>query len=286
MKTCSDGSTLLKTASNNFLRQKDNRFVSFKSLFKLLLFLTFTIPGTVLANNQTIKGTILNSKTNTPVAYVNVAVKGTYYGSVSNAKGEFKLVIPDKLANNSISFSAIGYKSKSIAISEISSNFTVKMIPADYLIGEVTVMPDSTLRTLLKRAYEKIPENYPDYPTRSSGFYRECVQQENADYLYISEAILDVYKTSYKNDETGQVKIVKSRKNIAPGSDTINPVRFYGGVHYPHYIDLVKKHASILKPSKKYKYVLKGKETFDGKEVYCISFSPKDELKKGITGKF
>ncbi|MCF8358839.1 MAG: carboxypeptidase-like regulatory domain-containing protein [Prolixibacteraceae bacterium] len=285
MRVFNEANSLLKTSSNYRL-QKDNRYVSFKSLFKCLLFLIFTIPVTVSGNNQTIKGTILNSKTNNPLAYVNVAVEGTYYGTVSNGNGGFKLVIPDRLYNNSISFSAIGYKSKSIPISEISSNFTVKMIPADYLIGEVTVMPDSTLRTLLKRAYEKIPENYPDYPTRSNGFFRECVKQKDARYLYISEAILDVYKTSYKNDETGQVKIVKSRKNIAPGSDTINPVRFYGGIHYPHYIDLVKKRASILKPSKKYKYELKGKEIYNEKEVYCISFSPKNELKKGITGKF
>ncbi|MBN1925768.1 MAG: carboxypeptidase-like regulatory domain-containing protein [Prolixibacteraceae bacterium] len=285
MRAYNKANSLLKTASS-YHRQKDNRYDFFKSLFKWLLFLTFTIPMTLSANNLTITGTILNNKTNEPLAYVNVAVEGTYYGSVSNENGRFKLVIPDKLENNSISFSAIGFESKSIPINKISWNITVKMAPAEYMIGEVTVMPDSTLRTLLKRAYEKIPENYPDFPTRSSGFYRECVKQKDAGYLYISEAILDVYKTSYKNDESGQVKIVKSRKNIAPGSDTINPVRFYGGIHYPHYIDLVKNRASILKPSKKYKYILKGQEIFNEKEVYCISFSPKEESKKGITGKF
>lgn len=250
------------------------------------MLLTLIIPGAVSGKNIVIKGTIVNSKTNIPVAYVNVAVEGTYYGSVSNEKGDFKLVVPDELNLKSVSFSAIGFERRSVPINEIKGNLAINLTPADYQIGEIIVMPDSTLRTLLKRAYEKIPENYPDFPTRSNGFYRECVKQENADYLYISEAVLDVYKTSFKNEESGQVKILKSRKKIAPGSDTINPVQFYGGIFTPHSFDLVKKHSSLLKPSKKYRYSMKNSQTYNGQEVYCIAFSPKNGNREGITGEF
>ena len=34
-------------------------------------------------------------------------------------------------------------------------------------------MPDSALLTLLRKAYLKIPENYPKQPTRYKGFYQE-----------------------------------------------------------------------------------------------------------------
>jgi len=50
--------------------------------------------------------------------------------------------------------------------------------------------------------------------------------------LEFSEAILNGYKTSYSVKTMGQISIEKSRKNISPGRDAINFVRFYGGHLY------------------------------------------------------
>jgi len=251
----------------------------------LFTFFILLFPYHSISKNQIVEGKICDQKTNEAIAYANVAIAGTYYGTVSNDNGEFRLVFPDKLSSRSISFNSIGYKNISISINEISGYLKISMETIDYPIDEVVVMPDSTLTSLLRRAYNKIPENYPDYPTRTIGFYRESLKQEDGDYLNLSEAILDCYKTSYENESHGQVKIVRSRKNKIPGCDTINQVRFYGGLFMPHKSDIVKNRSEIIKPSKEYSYKLDGIEMYNGREVYCISFYPRKINKKGKIGK-
>ena len=250
----------------------------------LLILIILFHPFHSFPKNIVVEGRIGNFDSKEPLAYVNVAIAGTYYGTVSSSSGEFNLVIPDKFADFSISFSAIGFEKQSIPISSISGYLSVSLKALEYQINEVIVMPDSSLRVLLKNAYNKIPENYPDYSTRSLGFYRESSKEKEGNYLYITESILDVYKTSYKNKSDGQVKLVKSRMNKLPGCDSINQVHFYGGLFTPHKADIVKNRVELLKPSKNYHYKLKGMEMYNGREVYCISFHPIKPNEKGKIG--
>jgi hypothetical protein len=250
-----------------------------------IIILALFIPELSSSKNLTIVGKIKDHKTNEPIAFANIAIEGSYYGTVSNDNGEFRLVIPDKLSNKSITFNSIGYSSFTIPISNITSYLDVFLKTINSPIDEVVIMPDSSLQALLRKAYNKIAENYPDYPTRTIGFYRESLKQEDGDYLNLSEAILDCYKTSYENESQGQVKIVRSRKNKLTGGDTINQVHFYGGLFMPHTSDIVKNRSEILMPSKEYLYKLEGIEMYNGREVFCISFYPKKINKKGRIGK-
>jgi len=254
--------------------------------FTLIVFLALLISENVSSKNLSFQGRVFDYKTNEPIAYTSIAVSGTFFGTVSNTTGDFRLIIPDKLSGSSISFSAIGYESYTMPINNISDRVIVHLKKYDYQIGEIIVMPDSSLQALLRKAYNRIPENYPDYPTQNIGFYRESLRHDGGDYLNLSEAILDVYKTTYKNESKGQVKIIKSRKNKISGSDTINYVRFYGGLFTAHSSDIVKNRNEILRPSVDYSYKLEGIENFKGREVYCISFHPKKIKKKGRIGKF
>ncbi len=265
--------------NSEIVESRMNRIVSMVVVILLL-------PLLSSSKNLLIEGSIKNQKTNEKIAYANVAISGTYIGTVSNLNGEFRLVVPESLSNKSISFSAIGYESFSKPINEFVGRVTISLQPLDYQLGEVVVMPDSTLLTLLRKAYKKIPDNYPDYPTRSIGFYREYLKLKDSDFLYLSEAILDVYKTSYENSIDGQVKLLKSRKSVTSGSDTINRYQFYGGIYFPHKADIVKRRFDVLKPSKEYNYSLKKVDTYNGHEVYCISFSPDDDTKAGLVGEF
>lgn len=253
--------------------------------FFLLIILAFFIPELSSSKNLTIAGKIKDHKTNEPIAFANIAIEGSYYGTVSNDDGEFRLVIPDKLTSKSITFNSIGYDNFSLPISNITGYINVLLKTINCPIAEVVIMPDSTLTTLIRKAYKKIPENYPNYPIRTIGFYRESLKQEGGDYLNLSEAILDCYKTSYESESQGQVKIIRSRKIKIPGYDTINQVHFYGGLFMPHKTDIVKNRSEILMPSKDYSYKLEGMEMYNGSEVYCISFYPRRINKKGRIGK-
>ncbi|NJO92722.1 MAG: hypothetical protein HC831_29945, partial [Chloroflexia bacterium] len=86
--------------------------------------------------------------------------------------------------NKQIQVSYIGYESFEKDIKDINSTLQIKLKPADYQIGEVVIMPDSTLLTFLEKAFKKIPENYPDYPTSLTGFYREAIKKPDNEYAY------------------------------------------------------------------------------------------------------
>lgn len=254
--------------------------------FKYFGIVLLTFCSIVAHSNTTIiNGTVVDKNTNDPIPFVNIAVTGTYYGTVSNASGKFVLYLPNNLKNDTITFSCIGYETFKLRSLQNSNTLNIKLTPYTCQIKEITVMPDSALRSLIRKACSKIPENYPEQRTRSKGFYRDAMKEYNGNYLVLTEAILDVFKTSYKNKTTGQIRIDKSRKYIAPGIDSINNISFYGGHFIPHTFDLVKNRHLIVKASEKYKFKLSAYTKIDNRNLYVIYFEPSSYETEGYIGK-
>lgn len=89
-----------------------------------------------------------------------------------------------------------------------------------------------------------------------------------------------MYKQGYDNNSNfGQIKIIKSRKNNFPGTDTINNVRFYGGPHIAHSCDFVFRRSDFINPRnfKNYSYWLAARQKVDGDDVYSIGFKHKND---------
>src|SRR5215831_13835406 len=63
-----------------------------KTTLLLWLFLFF-IPGSLLAQNRTIKGKV-SDETGAPISAANVTVKGAKQGTQTNADGNFSLSVP------------------------------------------------------------------------------------------------------------------------------------------------------------------------------------------------
>ncbi len=131
-------------------------------------------------------------------------------------------------------------------------------------------MPDSTLRSFLRKAYEKIPDNYPDFPTQYEAFYREGIQNEREQYIRLVEAIIKANKSSYKNTQSGTVQQVESRKYIDADSSQSFPISFYGGPHFIHELDYVKERDTFFKPHKDYEYKYEGKTVYNGEEIHEV----------------
>jgi len=249
------------------------------------LFLFYLIVSSVITNGQYIEGYVKNAKDNTPVSFVNVSIKGTYLGTVTNSNGYFSIKFPSSYSNKNLVFSFIGYKSSEYKLSDISSPLLVKLTASSVNIQEIVINPDSTMFTLLKSAYKKIPENYGTTPSLLTGFYRELLKEKDDKCLYIAESVIESYKTSYKNKQTGQIKILKTRKNIAPDMQKKSNVKFYGGLYVAHSFDVVHNRDDAIKPGnfKKYRYEYKGIKSYGDKYVYAFSYSRVDS---NINGHF
>ena len=256
------------------------RFVT----FLLFFFMSLSVYATGIS------GYIIDCANNSPLVGVNIKVDGFGYGTISNNEGYFKLIIPDNCKEKALKISCIGYKSFELKVAELAGAATKKYCMEEdrIALAEIAVIPNNTLLSMLTKAYKKIPENYPDFPTRFQGFYREGLKLKDGPFLEFSEAILNGYKTSYSVKTMGQISIEKSRKNIFPGRDTINLVKFYGGAFIPHNLDIVHSRKEFIQPSnfKDYKYQLEDEVLFDGKPTYRIGFAPVNEGSGEAKGAF
>ncbi|PCH68300.1 MAG: hypothetical protein COC06_09815 [Bacteroidales bacterium] len=253
---------------------------------KFLLIPLLLLAGNIFA--QTIITGKVSDPTNQALPGSSVYIKDSYLGTVSNSQGDFRMKIPEKYKASKLRISSIGYQSKEISIDQIKLPLIIQLQKDTCNLSEVLVMPKDTLLALLRRAYGKIKDNYSDVDTRMKGFYRESYfVSESKEYLYFGEALLDVFKTSYKTQSEGQVKVLESRMNKHPMYDSLSRVMWYGGVQRPLYNDNVKRRIGFISPSgfKKYSYSI-AKSQLDGRSAYKIEFAPKDSKEAKYQGVF
>ena len=246
-----------------------------------VLFVCFV--HTIASGQLHIHGSIVDRQTLEKLPYVHIIVENMGLGTVSDGLGNFSFNVPERYASSKISFSYMGYKTSTVKIEAFGSSKKIHLEPANNEIGEIIIMPDSTLLTMLRRAYKNIPLNYPTTPTKLKGFYRVTSKTENDFYFYFSEAIIETYKTSYKRKGShGQVKILKSHVDIAPEADTIGTVNFYGGAFTASESDFVYRRYSFLNPPdfKHYQYSLSGISTYGNQPVYVVDFEEKEGAKE------
>ena len=87
-------------------------------LFTPLVFF-FLTAGSFIYGQKTIQGKIINNRTKEVIQYANIGIAGANIGTISNPDGSFALIVPDKWLNDSISFSSIGYNTRSIGIASL-----------------------------------------------------------------------------------------------------------------------------------------------------------------------
>ncbi|MDP4207207.1 MAG: carboxypeptidase-like regulatory domain-containing protein [Bacteroidota bacterium] len=250
-----------------------------------LVLLTCCYP--LLAQNIDISGIVTDSLTQKPLPYASIGISKLGKGTCSNQNGRFQLKISEGGFNQFITVSCMGYKNLSIPVSTIKNPLKIKLAPDNYQLNQVTVLPN-TIQDLLRRAYRSIPVNYPVQPVAYEGFFRETQRANDTLYLNFTEAILNVYKNTYKDEHNfGQVHMVKSRKNNFPGLDTVNNVRFYGGPFAPIDDDFVFSRAMYINPKyfKYFRYKLLKTIGNNDDELLVIGFSGNKDTISGLNGK-
>ncbi|NME70321.1 SusC/RagA family TonB-linked outer membrane protein [Flammeovirga aprica] len=87
------------------------------SKFYLMLLSMFMLTtGALYAQERTVKGTVTDAADNSPLPGVNVLIKGTSLGAVTDFDGNFSVIIPST-ENNTLTFSFIGYKTTDFNVS-------------------------------------------------------------------------------------------------------------------------------------------------------------------------
>lgn len=86
----------------------------------------------------TVQGQIIDSLTNLPLDFVNIAEIGTTNGTISDTDGKFSMLVR---SGSTISISCLGYIPTKIIAGNRRQNVTIKMVPSDIQLSEVVVKP-------------------------------------------------------------------------------------------------------------------------------------------------
>ena len=103
---------------------------------KLLIVLLCTLMHGISFAQQ-IHGTITDAETGDTIAFASVVYKGHHIAAISDYNGQYKI---DRHEGWNITFSAVGYKSRIIAVTaKTRARLNVKLKPDKQMLAEVTV---------------------------------------------------------------------------------------------------------------------------------------------------
>lgn len=261
-----------------------------------------------------ISGFVHDKKSGEPIPFVNVWVKGSTHGTITDVDGHFIL---SASFTDTISFSAVGYIKQEIVIGRGTKNpLDIKLKPEVLQIGEVTVKPEeSRAKVLFRRIMKHKKENrkkvlrYSDYKTfeRTSVYVaidstsrvnriipnlNEVTMKMDGQDMRFSPIYLAELGTLTKNREDS---VVYNRKDgIFPKlNQTIESLILLNVVvdldFYKDQINILGRGiTSPLSNSARmhYDFYLNDSTKVDSTWFYSFSFTPKNKYNPLFTGRF
>ncbi|QZE13065.1 DUF5686 and carboxypeptidase regulatory-like domain-containing protein [Halosquirtibacter laminarini] len=108
-----------------------------------------------------IKGKIVDSKTKEALPFVQILVKGTYIGVVTNVDGEFKLEIPSLPAELVVRY--LGYNSMTYNVTSYKQDIQIVLEQENINLETVLVVPNKSYdKILLRKIIKNRKKNNPD----------------------------------------------------------------------------------------------------------------------------
>lgn len=208
-------------------------------LFPILLLVSFlSYAQTDQAQlPYSVSGTVVDAETGRPLQYVGVTFTGMRYATVTNSDGAFTL--KSATEPETVDFTLLGYKTVRLIFPKDAPPLKVRMPKGDLTLEGALVIADPY--SVLERAISKIKDNYPKTPELFDCFYRETVQKKHR-YVYVSEAVSRMYKTSYfRGGIAGdRIAVDKSRILESPDKRDTLAVKVVGGPTQAVVLDIVK----------------------------------------------
>lgn len=250
-------------------------------LIFVVLQLLLSVPLLNAKSNETeqnvliLKGRVIAADTRMPLSNATLTVENSNVSGITNQDGYFTLRVPETVRNSKLTVRFLGYENMEIPIVTLvgKSNDNIALNPSPIELGTVEIVSgDGT--ELVREALARVAQNYSADPKMMIAFYRESIKK-NSNYISLVEAVLDVYKASYKSFEGDQEKIYIGRKatDISP-RDTVL-MKFQGGISAAMMLDVAKNPDIIFGANAdEYSFQIERLININNKPNYVIDFSP------------
>lgn len=270
---------------------------------KITLLALITLLTLNITYADVITGQIVDSKTKESVVSASVRLLGTSKGTYANREGIFKL--PGVNKGDKLKFTAIGYQSETVVISD-ESNLNIKLVPESVKMSEATVTDEIAVEEIIKRAVANKEANQKKIKTVEQSLFSK-VKVELGGALYEFEnplpgtgdkelerdlwenIIAETYSKSYKDFEKKISKdVIIKRRNTANFKPEYNLISLSSFVNF--YADEIginnTRFTSPLSEDAldEYEFKLISRELYDDKFIYVIEFISVSNVYPGFVG--
>lgn len=156
-----------------------------------------------------IKNKIVDFAQLLPIENASVYIKNTTIGTVSNSDGKFLLLVPQRLAKDTLVISSIGFKSFKITVEEFDNSETIFLDEDVASLDEVVINAaprPTTGNAIVVKAIEKLELNLPDSSYIQKGFLRHK-ERNKLEFKWLIESAITVYDSGYASKSTDHLKI-------------------------------------------------------------------------------
>ncbi len=167
-------------------------------------------------NNVEIKGVVLDRLDSTGINAANVYFRKNNIGTFTNELGQFSILIPDSLTNDTLVVSCIGYNSFRAKVLDLSARSIQKILlePQFIQLDEVTISTSSDYaKEIVEQVVRKLPANFQKKQFYLEAFYRELAIRDST-YVRLVEAAVGIQDFGYGSEiERRKINLLELRKS-------------------------------------------------------------------------
>ena len=240
-----------------------------------MILIALLLAGLAAQAQQVVSGIVKDRQTGDALSHVSITAEGSEVHTVTNDDGRFTLKV--KNSPKYIQLSHIGYKTRRQQLDGQTEGLQIMMTSHVVSLDELIVSVNDPL-SIVRAAMQRIETNYPMQPELMRCFYRE-VTRRGSRHIAVAEAVMDMYKTSYKFGPSGDaVSILKGRRLMSMKSRDTLGVKIQGGPVVPLMADVAKNPEYMLNEDdlSQCKLYLKQPAKLNDRLHYVIEVVPHD----------
>ncbi len=226
------------------------------------------------------QGEILDADSKKPLVFATLSMANSNISTISNTEGEFTLKVPEGIDSDKVVVSFLGYKSRTIPLSELSEgkNKILMNISVMELSGVDLSVPKNA-KNLVKETLSKRGQNYFDDPTLMTAFYRETIKKRRKN-VSLSEAVVNIYKTPYTSVRKDAVKLYKARKSTDYNKLDTVALKLQGGPFNALFVDLMKYPEYIFTEESidNYAFTFDRSTRVNDKLIFIVNFKQHEDI--------
>jgi hypothetical protein len=174
----------------------------------------FVLSVAVCHSQDLLSGKVTDSKTGAGVPFANIVLKTAGSGVASDAVGGFSMKIAPAFGHDTLLFSAIGYQTLRKAVIDVQRNKLTEFKLKDTVYTLQTMVFVDTLKSainIIRKAMDKVKENYGTQPHKLEGIFR-IIDKENGTYARMLEAAVGIYDPDFRLKNSREVDYLAIRQ--------------------------------------------------------------------------